>query len=36
MYDAPLESMSFGRGELMSDIDVLMPWVEQPGAMAEG
>ena len=36
MYDVPLESMSFGRGKLLSDIDVPMPWVKQPGAIAKG
>lgn len=36
MYDVPLESMSFGGGKLLSDIDVPMPWVKQPGAMAGG
>lgn len=27
MHPIPLENMSFGRGKLMSDIDVAMPWV---------
>ena len=36
MYDVPLESMSFGGGKLLSDIDVAMPWVKPPGAMAGG
>jgi len=36
MYDVPLESMSFGGGKLLSDINVPMPWVKQPGAMARG
>lgn len=29
MYDVPLESMSFGAGKLLSDIDFAMPWVQQ-------
>ena len=36
MYDVPLESMSFGGGRLLSDIDVPMPWVKRPGAAAAG
>ena len=27
MYAIPLENMSFGRGKLISDIDLGMPWV---------
>jgi phenylpyruvate tautomerase PptA (4-oxalocrotonate tautomerase family) len=27
MYAIPLENMSFGRGKLISDIDLAMPWV---------
>jgi len=27
MYAVPLEHMSFGRGKLISDIDLAMPWV---------
>lgn len=27
MHQVPLENMSFGRGKLMSDIDLAMPWV---------
>jgi len=27
MHQVPLESMSFGRGKLISDIDLAMPWV---------
>jgi phenylpyruvate tautomerase PptA (4-oxalocrotonate tautomerase family) len=27
MYAVPLENMSFGRGKLISDIDLAMPWV---------
>lgn len=34
MYDVPLESMSFGGGRLLSDLEVPMPWVKQPGATA--
>ena len=34
MYDIPLESMSFGGGRLLSDIDVPMPWVKQPAVAA--
>ncbi|MDE5445790.1 tautomerase family protein [Bradyrhizobium sp. CSA207] len=27
MYAVPLENMSFGRGKLISDVDLAMPWV---------
>jgi phenylpyruvate tautomerase PptA (4-oxalocrotonate tautomerase family) len=27
MHQVPLENMSFGRGKLISDIDMAMPWV---------
>jgi phenylpyruvate tautomerase PptA (4-oxalocrotonate tautomerase family) len=27
MHQIPLENMSFGRGKLISDIDMAMPWV---------
>jgi phenylpyruvate tautomerase PptA (4-oxalocrotonate tautomerase family) len=27
MYAIPLENMSFGRGQLIADIDLAMPWV---------
>jgi len=29
MYAIPLESMSFGGGKLVSDIDLSMPWVNK-------
>ena len=29
MYAIPLENMSFGGGNLVSDIDLSMPWVEK-------
>ena len=29
MHAAPLEHMSFGRGILLSDIDLSMPWVNK-------
>jgi phenylpyruvate tautomerase PptA (4-oxalocrotonate tautomerase family) len=29
MYAIPLENMSFGRGKLVSDIDLSMPWVNK-------
>jgi phenylpyruvate tautomerase PptA (4-oxalocrotonate tautomerase family) len=29
MYAFPLESMSFGGGKLVSDIDLSMPWVNK-------
>ena len=34
MYDIPLESMSFGAGKLVSDIDFAMPWVKRPNIAA--
>lgn len=29
IYTAPLENMSFGRGKLVSDTDLSMPWVKK-------
>ena len=31
MYDVPLESMSFGAGALLADLDFAMPWVAGSG-----